>query len=95
MDSGNHYILFYTTIENYVEKRTPFREEHLRLADDARQRGDLLMAGALENPADGAILVFRAQSPEVAEDFAKNDPYVKNGLITKWFVRKWNVVVRE
>ncbi|WP_143961625.1 YciI-like protein [Litoribacter populi] len=91
----NHYVLFYTTIDNYIEKRTPFREEHLRLANEARDRGELILAGALENPADGALLVFKAPSPAIAEQFAENDPYVKNGLITKWFVRPWKVVVEN
>ncbi|HMV07338.1 MAG TPA: YciI-like protein [Cyclobacteriaceae bacterium] len=90
-----YYILFYKTIDNYVEKRTPFREEHLRLANAARANGTLVMAGALADPADEAVLVFRADSPQVAEDFAKNDPYVKNGLIKEWKVRSWTVVVGE
>lgn len=88
-----YYILFYKTVENYVEKRAPFREEHLQLANAARSNGTLLMAGALAEPADEAVLVFKADGPKVAEDFAKNDPYVKNGLITEWRVRPWTVVV--
>lgn len=88
-----YYILFYKTIDNYVEKRVPFREEHLRLANEARSNGTLVMAGALADPADEAVLVFKADSPKVAEDFAKNDPYVKNGLIIEWKVRPWTVVV--
>lgn len=88
-----YYILFYKTVENYVEKRAPFRSEHLALAKAALENGELLMAGALANPADGAVLVFRGDSPEVAERFAKNDPYVKQGLITEWTVREWTVVI--
>ena len=88
-----YYVLFYKTIENYIEKRAPFREEHLRLANAARNQGTLIMGGALADPADEALLVFKADSPHVAEDFAKNDPYVKNGLITEWKVRPWTVVV--
>lgn len=90
----SYYVLFYKTVKNYIEKRVPFREEHLRLADGARQRGDLIMAGALADPADEALLVFQSESAEVAENFAKNDPYVKNGLISEWKVRPWTVVVK-
>lgn len=89
-----YYVLFYKTVENYIEKRAPFREEHLRLADEARQKGELIMAGALADPADEALLVFECESPEIAENFAKNDPYVKNGLISDWKVRPWTVVVK-
>ena len=89
----HHYILFYKTVENYIEKRAPFREEHLRLAQEAREAGQLIMAGALAEPADGAVLIFKGESPGIAESFAKNDPYVKNGLIAEWSVRPWTVVI--
>lgn len=89
----NYYLLFYKTIENYVEKRAPYRAEHLELAKEAHQNGALVMAGAMTEPADGAVLIFKGESPKIAEDFAKNDPYVKNGLIESWEVRPWTVVV--
>ena len=88
-----HFILFYKTVEGYIEKRAPFRAEHLKLAQAARDNGSLVMAGALADPADGAVLVFKGDSPAVAEEFARNDPYVKNGLITEWHVRAWTVVI--
>ena len=90
-----YYLLFYETIENYIEKRAPYREGHLKLAQEAQRRGELVLAGALADPADGAVLVFKGDGPEVAEDFAKNDPYVKNGLIARWYVRKWQVVIEN
>ncbi|MDP3180505.1 MAG: YciI-like protein [Bacteroidota bacterium] len=88
-----YYILFYKTVENYLERRAPFREEHLGLAQQAYQKGTLILGGALTDPVDGAILVFKSDSSKVAEDFANHDPYVKNGLITEWQVRAWNVVI--
>lgn len=88
-----YYILFYKTVENYIEKRASYRAEHLRLAQEAQDSGTLIMAGALEEPADQAVLVFKGDSPEVAENFAKNDPYVQNGLIAEWSVRPWKVVI--
>jgi uncharacterized protein YciI len=88
-----YYLLFYKTVENYVERRAPYRDEHLRKAREAHERGDLVMAGALSDPVDGAVLLFKGESPGVAESFVKEDPYVKNGLITGWQVRPWTVVV--
>ena len=90
-----YYALFYTTVEDYIEKRAPYREEHLRLAKAASENGTLIMAGAFADPADGALFIFRGDSPKTAEEFAKKDPYVQNGIITKWYVRSWNVVVGE
>lgn len=88
-----YYILFYETVEDYIEKRTQFRDEHLKLAQSALKNGNLVMAGALANPPDGAILIFKGDSPDTAKEFAMNDPYVKNGLIKKWQVRPWTVVI--
>lgn len=88
-----YYILFYKTVEGYVEKRAPYRAEHLALAKSAYEKGSMVMAGALADPADSAVLVFKGEGPEVAAEFAKNDPYVKNGLISEWSVRPWTVVV--
>jgi uncharacterized protein YciI len=88
-----YYMLIYKTVENYVEKRAPYRGEHLAYANAAHAREELFMGGALADPADTAILVFRGESPAVAEEFARNDPYVKAGLIKEWSVRPWTVVI--
>jgi len=88
-----YYILFYKTVENYVEKRAPYRDAHLAYANAAHERGELVMAGALDEPADSAVLVFKGEGPSAAEKFAQNDPYVKDGLITEWKVRPWTVVI--
>lgn len=90
-----YYILFYKTVENYVEKRMPYRAEHLKLAKEAFDEGTIVMAGALADPADGAVLIFKGDDPGSAEQFARNDPYVKNGLVTEWVVRPWTVVVGD
>jgi len=88
-----YYILFYKTVENYVERRAPFRGDHLDLVQSFHNDGRLVMAGALADPPDSAVLVFRGDSPDAAEEFVSRDPYVKNGLITEWSIRPWNVVV--
>jgi uncharacterized protein YciI len=88
-----HTILFYDVVDDYVERRAQFRQQHLELATRAQQRGELVLAGALAEPADGAVLVFRGDSTNVAEAFAKADPYVTNGLVNAWRVRKWTTVI--
>ena len=88
-----YFILFYTTAEDYLERRTQYREEHLAYARAAQERGALVIAGALADPPDMAVLVFRADSPAVAEEFARNDVYVRNGVVTGWKVRPWTVVI--
>ena len=90
-----HYILFYDLVPDYLERRGEFREEHLQLARDAQERGDLFLAGAFSDPADGAALIFEGDSPAAAEAFAKADPYVTNGLVRRWQVRRWMTVVGD
>jgi len=90
-----YYILFYQTIEDYVEKRKPYREAHLAYADKAYEEGKLVLAGALADPADSAVLIFKCDTSSDVENFAKNDPYVKNGLIIEWKVRPWTVVIGD
>jgi uncharacterized protein len=86
-----YYILFYEVVEDHVTRRAPYREEHLRLLHEAHERGELVMAGPFSEPVDGAALVFRGADPP--RRFAERDPYVRNGLVTRWKVRVWNVVV--
>lgn len=88
-----HYLLFYDYMADVVNRRASFRAAHLAHARRAVARGDLVLGGALANPVDGAVLLFRGSSAQVAEDFAKADPYVTNGLVTNWRVREWTTVV--
>jgi uncharacterized protein len=90
-----HFLLFYEVTPDYLERREQFRTEHLALAWDAHARGELLLGGALADPVDGAVLLFRGDSAAVAEAFAQADPYVRNGLVTSWRVRPWRTVVGE
>jgi uncharacterized protein len=88
-----YWLLFYDVVDDYVERRAPLREQHLALAAEAHRRGELVLAGALADPPDGAVLVFRGDDASVAEDFARRDPYVAAGLVTGWRVRQWTVVI--
>jgi uncharacterized protein YciI len=88
-----YYALVYEVVSDYLARRTAFRDQHLRYAGEAHTRGELLLGGAFADPADRALLVFRAKDKSVVEDFARNDPYVINGLIARWEVRPWTVVI--
>jgi uncharacterized protein YciI len=95
-----YWLLLYDVVPDYVERRAPLREEHLHLAREAHERGELALAGAFGDAFDaptphieGAAIVFRGNDRSVAERFACEDPYVKNGLVTRWRVYEWKVVV--
>lgn len=90
-----HFLLFYEAGPDYLDRRPQFRGEHLRHAWAAHERGELVVAGALAEPVDGAVLMFAGEDKSVAERFAQSDPYVTNGLVARWHVRKWTTVVGD
>jgi uncharacterized protein YciI len=89
-----YFVLQYEVNDDFPEKRTPFRPAHLNEVRAAHARGELLMAGALADPPE-ALLIFRGADRTAAENFAKADPYVKEGLVKRWTVRQWTVVVGQ
>jgi len=91
----DYYLLEYVLIDDYLARRTAFREEHLALASEAHDRGSLILAGALAEPADRAVLIWRTSDRSVIERFTDEDPYVRNGLVISWTIRHWNVVIGE
>lgn len=90
-----HFLLTYELAHDYLERRGEFRDEHLAKAWEAQQCGELVLAGALDEPADSAILLFDCKTPEPVLLFAATDPYVINGLVKSFQVRKWNTVVGD
>ena len=89
-----YYALFYReVVPDFISRRGAFREQHLGLARESHARGELLLAGALADPPDGALLVFRAANAQPVEEFVRKDPYVMNGLVKRWEIRPWTVVV--
>jgi len=90
-----HHLMFYEYAPDYLERREEFRTEHLNLAWEAEVRGELILAGALADPADSAVLLFQCSNPKVAEQFAAADPYVQNGLVTSYRIRPWTTVVGQ
>ena len=88
-----YFALFYETTDDYLERRPQFRAQHLARAREAYARGELLLAGALADPTDRALLIFRAPDKGAVENFARQDPYVTQGLVHRWEVRPWTVVI--
>jgi uncharacterized protein YciI len=87
-----YFALQYEVVPDYLERRQPLRPVHLALAKRFQAEGKLVLAGAFD-PPDGALLVFRAERREEVEAFVKEDPYVAQGLVTRWTVKAWTVVV--
>ena len=90
-----HYLLVYDVADDYLSRRAQFRVSHLDHVRRAYERGELVLGGALAEPTDSALIVFRGNSSEPAELFAKSDPYVTQGLVKSWQVRKWMTVIGD
>ena len=87
------WLLEYDLVSDHAERRGQFRREHLALAQAAADRGELVLAGALAEPMDRALLVWNVEDTATIEAFAAADPYVTNGLAHTWRIRPWNVVL--
>jgi uncharacterized protein YciI len=87
-----HFALFYDYVPDFMERRIPLRNGHLKLAWESHARDQMQLGGVLADPADGAMLIFKADSRQVVEDFVAADPYVSGGLVTQWRIRQWNTV---
>ncbi len=90
-----HYLLFYEYTDDYLQRRGEFRNAHLAAGWESSARGELVLGGAFAHPADGAVLLFKGDSPAAAESFAAADPYVIGGIVKSWSVREWTTVVGE
>jgi uncharacterized protein YciI len=40
---------------------------------------------------EGSMAVFSTR--EAAEEFARSDPFVLNGVVSRWRVREWNEAI--
>jgi uncharacterized protein len=89
----NYYLLFYEKAPDYKALQTPWQKQHLDYVLAAINAGDISLAGSLDNPDDGsAVILFKSDSPLTAENFATADPYVLHGVVSRWYVRRWNVL---
>jgi uncharacterized protein len=84
------HVLFYEYVGDILERREPFRADHLSAIRAGKDDGRILMAGPLGDPPRGAAIVFAEQA--AAETFAQADPYVTNGLVTSWRIEPWALV---
>lgn len=87
-----HYVLIYDYTADFMTRRAPYRDAHLELARASVARQELQLGGALVGESM-AILLFKAESPAVVEQFAQADPYVAHGVVTSYRIREWTTVV--
>ena len=95
--AATNYLLKYEYVPDVLEKRGPYREGHLNLAKKLVDEGKCLSGGPSGEPnvevPTGALFVFT--DLESAQTYAKEDPYVQNGIVTNYSIEEWNVVIQK
>ena len=85
------FVLFYFSSGDRARVPEAFPRHHeYTLAFISRRPGELLLTGPFADPVDGqpgAMNVFATR--EAAEEFARADPFVTEGLVASWTVRTW------
>lgn len=91
-----HFLLIYDYAPDYLEKRAAVRPAHLELCRASVARDELQLGGAVPSgdPPFG-LLLFKAESAQAAENFARADPYTSQGVVASWRVCEWITVVGE
>ena len=87
-----YYLLIYELVDNYITVRQTFRALHFEHVKTAQARGEFILGGAFD-PAEEAGLLFKVADKSTIEKFAETDPYVINGVVKKWHIKQWNIVI--
>jgi uncharacterized protein YciI len=87
-----HFLLFYDYAPDYLARRSELRAAHFNSAKGALERGELVLAGAFANPADGAVFLWKCEDETPIRAFVEADPYNRNGLVAGWRIREWTTV---
>jgi uncharacterized protein len=86
------YVLLYESAPDVRSKAPAHFPAHRARLDEFHRRGELLMVGTFGNPQDeGSMAIFSTR--EAAEEFARNDPFVVNGVVSGWQIRDWNEIL--
>jgi uncharacterized protein YciI len=85
------YVLNYETADGALPLARTLFPAHRTRADGFKASGVLLMIGTWADPSEGAMAVFTTR--EAAEEFAREDPFVLQGVVKSWAIREWNEVM--
>ncbi|NNU43829.1 YciI family protein [Ramlibacter montanisoli] len=81
-------LMFYELAEDGLSKARAHATSHQARLREFHGRGVLLMAGPYGAPPVGALGVFTSRA--AAEEFARDDPFMLNGVVGKCTIHEWN-----
>ncbi|MEM8779544.1 MAG: YciI family protein [Cyanobacteria bacterium P01_G01_bin.49] len=82
------YILFGSYCENALEKRTPYRQDHLDGLKKQKESGILVTIGPTKDNTQ-VFGIYEAENEAKIKELIENDPYWKNGIWTEYEVKEW------
>jgi uncharacterized protein YciI len=83
------YVLLYESADDVRAKAAVHFAEHSAWGQEFHRRGSLIAYGPFANPQEeGSMAVFTSR--EAAEEFARDDPFVVNGVVHAWQIREWD-----
>ena len=82
------FVLWGTYCENALEKRTPFREEHLQRLSTLKEQGILITLGPTKCSTH-VFGIFEATSLDIVKNLLEEDVYWKKGIWTSLEVYPW------
>jgi uncharacterized protein len=82
-------VLLYSSAHDVLPKAQQHFPAHREHWDRYREAGTLVMIGTFGDPqTEGSMAVFTSRA--AAEEFARADPFVTEGVVSRWEVRDWN-----
>ena len=82
------YVLWGSYCENALEKRTPYRQDHLAGLAKLKEQGVLVTLGPTQDNTQ-VFGIYEAENEETVRQFVENDPYWKNGIWTDYQIKAW------
>jgi len=87
------FLVTYSYVPDMENRRTPYRQDHLKWLQVEAEAGRMIFAGATGDPVDLAVLVVRGEDMHEVRRRMLEDPYSKAGLITAVTVRPFGLAV--
>ncbi len=85
------FVMWGSYCENALEKRTPYRADHLAGLQQQKDSGVLTALGPTTDNTK-VFGTYEAADIDTVRQLIENDPYWLNGIWTEYDVYEWNQV---
>jgi uncharacterized protein len=82
------YIMWGSYCENALEKRTPYRQDHLAGLAIQKEKGILITIGPTKDSTQ-VFGIYEAETEAQVRKLIESDTYWKNQIWTEYQVKEW------